>query len=170
MTKVVGITLILLGIWVLLSIIVEGKAFHPRSRFMILALIFQKIQMFLHDHISHHHHKNDVNEVVVGKKASLTLGMVHGIGAETPTQMLLFVTAAGIQRTVLAPLILLTFIGGLLVSNSVIATLSVLGYKAVSKSSWLRIGLGLLTAVVSIYVGVAFLGGNESTLPALLGG
>src|SRR5262245_51302207 len=49
------------------------------------------------------------------------IGMIHGIGAETPTQVLIFVTAAGAGGEGTGLLLLVAFLAGLVTSNSVVA-------------------------------------------------
>jgi high-affinity nickel-transport protein len=98
------------------------------------------------------------------------VGVVHGIGAETPTQVLLFVAAAGAGGSGLGVVLVLTFIVGLLISNSIITALSTFGYIGARKNVKALMVVGGLTAVFSLTVGMFFLLGQGSLLPALLGG
>lgn len=169
MGKVVGVTLILLGIYLVLSLFIQRKNFKPKSRWMVIAEIIQNIQLFIHNRIPHHHHTKITPSREIDRKAAFTIGMIHGIGAETPTQMLVFISAAGAQKTIVGPFILLTFVTGLVISNSFITALAVLGYRSVNENSRIRIILGIITAVVSLYVGTLFFLGRSSFLPAVFG-
>jgi hypothetical protein len=83
--------------------------------------------------------------------------MIHGIGAETPTQLLLFITAAGIGNNILALLFIIAFVSGLILSNLVVVLFSVSGLSKINKHPTLRVSLGLLTVIFSFWVGVRLL-------------
>jgi high-affinity nickel-transport protein len=105
-----------------------------------------------------------------GLFSALTVGMLHGIGAETPTQVLLFVMAAGAGGSVLGVSLLLVFVLGLLISNSLVTLLTTFGYVRARRNSRLYLLLGTITAVFSMVIGLLFITGQTSILPALLGG
>lgn len=171
MERIVGVTLILLGVWLLTSIILHGKQFRMKSSRIFLLEQSIKLYNWVHDHIPHtHQHKHiELPESVSGKTAYL-IGMIHGIGAETPTQMLLFVTAAGVGRGLLGSLLILIFVVGLVSSNFIISLLSIFGYAKVNDHPLLKIGLGTLSGIFSLIVGTLFLLNKAGALPAILGG
>jgi hypothetical protein len=98
------------------------------------------------------------------------VGMIHGIGAETPTQVLIFLTAAGAGGPLVGVLVLATFIVGLVLSNSVITVGSSLGFLEASRNFALYAAVAVLTAVFSLVIGVLFVLGQEGVLPAFFGG
>jgi hypothetical protein len=105
-----------------------------------------------------------------GVRTSMLVGMVHGIGAETPTQVLLFTSAAGLAGTLGGVALVSAFVIGLLLGNTVLAIGATFGLTAGKKMSWFYVGAAATTALVSVYVGVAYLANRTDILPAFLGG
>lgn len=101
---------------------------------------------------------------------SLAIGMLHGIGAETPTQVLVFLAAANAGGTGAGLAVLTAFLVGLMLANSAITLGAVYGFVAAGRRRWAYSGLAILTAVVSLVVGVALVTGSDGVLPALLAG
>lgn len=102
--------------------------------------------------------------------SSFGIGVLHGIGAETPTQILIFAAAANSSHTMLSVGMLASFVVGLVSANTLIALASTLGFRAIARS---RLVLGLLAAVAagwSLFVGAALLAGRSDLLPPALGG
>jgi high-affinity nickel-transport protein len=96
------------------------------------------------------------------------VGIIHGLGAETPSQLLLFLLAANLGGTSRGFLGLLCFIGGLLVMNTIM-TASASGIFASSKHRpRLQLFVTSLTAVYSLVIGSIFLFGISDKLPALV--
>jgi hypothetical protein len=104
-----------------------------------------------------------------GRATAFGVGMIHGVGAETPTQLLIFLTAAGAGGRLAGELVLVAFIVGLLVSNSLITVGSAFGFLRASRNWTLYLIVALLTALFSTVIGLLFLFGKD-TLPALFGG
>src|SRR5439155_12144273 len=69
-----------------------------------------------------------------GRATALGVGMIHGIGAETPTQVLIFLTAAGAGGKGTGVLLLICFLMGLLTSNSLLALASTFGYLGATRN------------------------------------
>lgn len=120
----------------------------------------------------HHHDRPEADEDVpnYGRATAFLVGMVHGIGAETPTQLLIFLTAAGAGGPLVGVLVLATFIVGLVLSNSVITVGSSLGFLQASRHFGLYAAVAVVTAVFSLAIGVLFVLGQEGVLPAFFGG
>ena len=170
--RVVGVTLLLLGLWVLVTAVREGKAFRLRSRWILLidagkqglARLFP--DQHLHQPLSEEHPERQA----YGARSCFVLGLIHGAGAETPTQVVLFATAAGAGGVVVGSLVLLAFVFGLLICNSGMSLLASLGFRQARHRVVFSLSLGVLTGVFSSIVGVLFLLGKSALLPALLGG
>jgi high-affinity nickel-transport protein len=95
--------------------------------------------------------------------------VIHGLGAETPTQILLFLMAANLGGTGYGLLGLLMFILGLLVMNTLMcASAAGLFSASLASPNALR-ALTLATAAYSILVGTIFLMGSSGKLPSLTG-
>jgi hypothetical protein len=98
------------------------------------------------------------------------IGVLHGIGAETPTQLVLFAAAANATDAVSSAGMLLCFVAGLLAANTLVAVGSAFGYRTIGRS---RVALGVLAAVTaafSLVVGGLLLFGRGDVLPSVLGG
>jgi high-affinity nickel-transport protein len=98
------------------------------------------------------------------------VGMIHGIGAETPTQVLIFVAAAGAGGRTAGVVVLLCFVIGLLASNTAISAASTLGFVNAAENWNIYVAVSILTGGFSLAIGAVFLAGGASRLPALFGG
>jgi hypothetical protein len=96
------------------------------------------------------------------------VGMLHGVGAETPTQVLVFLTAAHVAGGAAGVALLACFIAGIFLSNTAVATASSFGYLNANRSFPLYAGIALVNAAASLAIGLVFLTGG--TLPAIVGG
>jgi high-affinity nickel-transport protein len=204
MARVVGVTLIALGIYVFVSLVRHGRDFRLRSRWMLLfsgirrgarwtrerlgrpdpagaaapAATDTALEPALwhhghHGRPGHHHHRDpelDDPFMNYGTATSIGVGVIHGVGAETPTQVLIFLAAAGAGGTAVGVVVLLAFIVGLLASNSLITLGSAFGFLSASRNFAVYATVGVLVALFSLVVGVLFLLGWESVLPAFFGG
>jgi ABC-type nickel/cobalt efflux system permease component RcnA len=228
MTRVVGATLVLLGVYVIVALIRHGRDFRLRSRWMLIfAGVRKGIRMLRarraaateragspqpqpgavatlvvdrslgdltdhpdghptaedvpaaawhhghHGHPGHHHHhvpEPDDAFMNYGKATAFLVGMIHGIGAETPTQVLIFLAAAGTGGKAVGVLVLATFILGLLSSNTLITVGSALGFLQATKNFRIYATVAIVTAVFSLTIGTIFLLGKTTLLPALFGG
>lgn len=171
MEPMVGFTLILLGLWVISSILIHGKKFRLKSRWMILFALIKKVFDLVGNKLSHQHaHPHIHSSQTYGIKTAFIVGVIHGVGAETPTQMVLFATASGVGGDWVGGVLVFLFVLGLIISNSVITFISIGGYKAARENELVNVTLGLITAIFSLIVGTLFLLGRGAFLPALLGG
>lgn len=168
MEHVVGFTLLLLGIWVLGTVVREGKTFRLRSRWMLfIEALKHGVSWFRRIE----HHSNTPHEhLPYGRRSCFMLGLLHGAGAETPTQVILFATAAGVGGAGTGVLVLLLFVLGLLICNSLMSLLVSLGFRRARHHAVFSISLGVVTGVFSSIVGAFFLLGQSTLLPAILGG
>ncbi len=105
-----------------------------------------------------------------GAGTATAVGMIHGVGAETPTQILLFATAAGVAGTAWGLAIVACFVGGLFVGNSILALAAAAGFDVSERVPHIYVGVVVATAFVSVTVGAAFLADRADLLPAFLGG
>ncbi len=212
MTRVVGVTLLLLGVYVFASLIRHGRDFRMRSRWM---LIFSGVRRGIrwakrrvrepehstvvvaaggqastvrddpgsvqapewhhghHGRPGHHHHDRpeaDDAFMTYSRWTALGVGMIHGIGAETPTQVLVFLAAAGAGGRAAGLIVLGAFIAGLLSSNSLITLGSTFGFLRASKNFPIYATVAVLTGAFSLVIGTIFLLGKTTVLPALFGG
>jgi len=237
MERAVGVTLVVLGAYVIVSLVRRGRAFRMRSRWMLAILGMRRAIRFIartqakppqsviiehehdHDHMHDglHEHVHDylqgrtseqiAAEVVCGQAtvaprtvmlgprrrmhrhphrhtavmpddpfanysaaSALGIGALHGIGAETPTQVVIFVGAAGTTGAGAGVLLLAFFIVGLLASNTVVAATATLGFFQSSRRFPVYAMFSAITAAVSLVIGTLFVLGRGDILPAILGG
>jgi len=103
-------------------------------------------------------------------RAAFGIGLLHGTGAETPTQVVLFATAASAGSTGGAAAVLGAFIVGLVAADGAVALLWVGGRLASLRVPRAQLGLGVLTGLASVGVGCTFILQKSALLPSLFGG
>lgn len=167
MERVVGITLLLLGAWILYSLTRYGRSFRLRSRWMLVLDLVAHAWAGLKaratgQRIEHVHTLRQY-----GSRTAFGIGMIHGIGAETGSQALLLAAAAGATSAAQGTLMLLSFTVGLLISNTAVAALSVLGFVSSTTKHSLYAMIAVVAAVSSLIVGSYFVTGNGDALPDL---
>jgi hypothetical protein len=233
MERIVGVTLLVLGVYVLVSLVRSGRDFRMRSRWMLLIAtgrrtidalrrragrpVTQQFVVIEHEHPHRHdvdhghthlaspvasagaelHHGHAEEETVSlstdaasthrhrhrhvlpvptdpfagpGAGGALGIGALHGIGAETPTQVVVFAGAAGATGPVAGVCILVAFLVGLFVSNTAVAAASTFGNVTSARRFPVYAAISVLTAIFSLAVGALFLAGRSSVLPSILGG
>ncbi|MGI8662177.1 MAG: hypothetical protein ACR2LQ_03080 [Acidimicrobiales bacterium] len=216
MERFVGLTLVLLAVYVVWSLVRNGRAFRMRSRWTLLLAGFRRLRRrstkrggamiiehsHAHDHVAHVH-EHDHADIAVGSSAAPSgraagsthshphvhvgrlpddplssygataafgIGMLHGVGAETPTQLLLFLAAAGAGGRGTGIVLLLAFLVGLLSSNTLIAVFATVGALGTAKRWWLTAAVSSFTAASSAVIGLLLLTGNSTVLPSLFTG
>ncbi len=214
MERLVGITLVILGVYVFVALIRHGREFRMRSRWMLIFSgarnLYRKVRPsgasthemepvhvhqgdrgslsvavaedipvseWHHGHHGrpgHHHHKHPEPEsdafMNYGRRTAFGIGMIHGVGAETPTQLVIFLTAAGAGGPVVGEILLGAFLVGLLISNSLITLGTAFGFMKASENWTLYVVVALMTATFSLVIGTLFLLGEGTLLPAIFGG
>jgi hypothetical protein len=168
--RAVGLTLVLLGIYVLGTLLRKKSSRVPRSRASILIGSFRwlvwKIRKVL-DPASDP--RLPETPETYSCKSVFSIGVIHGLGAETPTQLLLFLLAANLGGTGRGFLGLAMFLAGLLTMNTLM-TASAVGIFGVSaaRPCLLRFVVAC-AAAYSLVVGTIFLLGSSTLLPVLGG-
>jgi hypothetical protein len=216
MERVVGATLIVLGVYVVYSLIHDGRDFRMRSRWMLLFAGVRRCIRFVrnhdapalvevvheHDHsessahhfahehlaaeapgggdvavrVAHRHAHRHVGTlppdpfVTYGSRSAFGVGMLHGIGAETPTQLLIFLAVAGAGGKGAGVLLLLCFLVGLLSSNTLVALAGTFGFLGAANNFRLYAAVSVVTAAFSLCIGTLFVFGQGTVLPVLFGG
>lgn len=95
------------------------------------------------------------------------VGMLHGFGAETPTQLVLFITAAGASGALAGELVLVVFTLGLLASNTAIAVAAAAGFLRAGRHGVLYVLVSAIIAVFSLLLGGLYLFGIDAFMPIL---
>lgn len=169
--RMVGVTLLLLGLYVLGTFFRPGSHSHvPRTRITLLVngalwIYWRLSLLFGGTRVE----APQVFKNGYGTSSTFLVGVIHGLGAETPTQILLFLMAANLGGTTAGLLGLLMFIVGLLLMNTLMcASAAGLFSATLARPNALR-ALTLLTSAYSIIVGTIFLVGSAGKLPSLTG-
>ncbi len=170
MGRVVGITLLVLGAWVFYSLyqyVRHGSEFHLRSRWMLVFAWSRYAWRWVMARLHGHAHVEPIEMASYGARTAFGVGMIHGIGAETGTQVLFIGAIGGAAGLGLGLPMMLAFIGGLLISNSAIVVITATGFVASQMRQRLYVGVGVVAGVFSIVVGTLFLVQAEGVLPDL---
>jgi high-affinity nickel permease len=170
MGPVVGATLLFLGIWVFVSLYQyarHGREFRLRSRWMLvfdsIRYAWRRFQARLHGH----EHVDPMEMSSYGVRTAFGVGMIHGIGAETGTQVLLIAAIGGASSQGLGIPMMLAFIAGLLISNSIVVLITATGFIASRVRERLYVVIGVVAGTFSLVIGAIFLLGLETRLPSL---
>lgn len=229
MGRIVGVTLIALGVWIIVGLLRKGRSFRLRSRWMlVIDGTFAGLRRVRggrsgrriavehshdhehvtgsHEHASAHDHAHDAESAdllaVVGAGTSSSplsagighdghtyghahrhefrltsdgrygrgtaagIGMLHGVGIESPTQIALFVASTAMVGTSAGLLLLGAWIVGLVLANSALALLAGLGLLRSGESFTVYATVAVVVGLLSIVVGAFFVLGVE-ILPAI---
>lgn len=195
--KLVGLTLLILGIYVLGTFLRPAPHTHTRPRTRITLLINSALWLYWRLTKIFGGTRVEAPQIFkdgYGAGSTFVVGVIHGLGAETPTQLLLFLLAANLGGTAAGLLGLLMFIVGLLLMNTLMCGAAAGLFSADKAVRWLakgdpstgilnratssmlrlisanaQRGLILLTSAYSIVVGLIFLVGAADKLPSLTG-
>ena len=206
MERVVGVTLVALGVWVIGSWLLKGPGVRMPSRGLLVVAAIRRIRrrrpvvVIEHEHehpvseAHEHDHDHDHAHEVVGARvqtkasthrhrhthvatvpddpfptyggaATVGVGMLHGVGFETPTQGLVFVTAAGAGSRATGLFVLACFLAGLIIANTLVAAASTLCFTAGGPRARLYTIASLVAAGASIALGLLYLVGKGDVLP-----
>jgi high-affinity nickel permease len=91
------------------------------------------------------------------KKNVFTIGLIHGIGVETPTQLLLFTTIAGLTASQFGIAIVLAFSIGLFITHILLALIGVVAADGFSKLAPFRQWMRISAVSFSLILGVSYL-------------
>ncbi|ACZ39251.1 hypothetical protein [Sphaerobacter thermophilus] len=168
MERVVGVTLLVLGGWILYSLWRHGRDFQLRSRWMLVFAAVGNAWAWLRSRLRGERYvRHDHWVSSYGWKTALGIGMIHGIGAETGSQALLLAATAGATTKVAGSVLLVAFVVGLVISNSIIAALTTFGFVSSSTRRTVFVVIGLIAGVFSLFLGFLFTTGIGVELPDL---
>ena len=212
MSRIVGWTLVLLGAYIVYSLVRDRGRFRMRSRWMLVLSGVRKaylrfrawlgrsrageiehehghaaVPSFHHSdagtstarpsgmraptHQHRHTHRLDEDPFVdYSARSAVGIGVLHGIGAETPTQVLIFLGAANAGGTGAGITVLIFFLVGLLAANSAITVISAFGFEAAGRRQRVYGVLGAVTAAISLVVGGLLIFGQDVLLPEFFAG
>lgn len=164
--RLVGFTLLLLGIYVLGSLVFRPEDTLPKSRYRLLHEGYHRARLAIRRSSDGAIEAYEPPANFDGRSV-FVIGVIHGLGAETPSQLMIFLLAANLGGAALGMLGLGVFLGGLLTMNALM-TASAAGIFGMSRHRprVLRVISGL-TGIYSVVMGILFLLGRSSLLPVL---
>lgn len=170
--RVVGATLLLLAAWVFFSLAqqLRGRGeFRLRSRWMLLfsgvAYLWHRLHAWVEGRAHEHEHKL----MRYGPLSAFIVGTIHGIGAETGSQVLLIAAVGGAGGPADGLMLMGSFIVGLVLSNSLLVAIAAAGFLGTQSHRRTYVAIGLATGLFSLVVGAYFLAGRANALPDLPG-
>lgn len=227
MGRIVGITLILLGGWILYELARKGRDFRLRSRWMLVidgtfsglrrvrnGLTGRSISVE-HDHDHEHvddqhdglpahdhahveanvdalvpvaagasgwrtwrtraaHSHSHTHELALpstpdasyGHRTATGIGMLHGVGIESPTQIAIFVASSAATGMSFGLMLLGAWVVGLIIANAGLALVAGAGVLNAERSFPIYAGLAVIVSILSIALGTLYLLGLD-ILPAI---
>jgi hypothetical protein len=169
MERTVGVTLLLLSTYLMYSLYMfsfKSKPIVLRSRWMLVFDGFKRAWFWCAGKISKHplHHPVAANW---DNKGAFSIGLIHGFGAETGTQVLLFAAVAGSGSLSSGLYMLCAFTIGMIVSTLSVGICLAAGLATSRYLKWALLILGIFAAMFSLIVGVYFTLGEGDLLPSL---
>ena len=161
MERFVGLTLIVLAIYILSKLVTGDRDSLPPARGMLLMRFGHWL---LHSAFRPAHTRPQPPVRAYSASAAFGVGVIHGVGAETPSQLTLFLLAANLGGTAKGFLGLGMFLVGLLAMNTLMAASACGMFRFSARRSTLRVFSGL-TAAYSLAIGIVFLFGLSGRLP-----
>jgi high-affinity nickel-transport protein len=165
MDAVVGVTLILLGTWIALSLVRNRGRIVFRSRWMLVGDLTMSLYRRAQSRLTGAEHVHAARSRPYGPASSTTIGVIHGIGAETGTQALLLASAAGATSAAEGSFLLVSFAVGLVASNLLITMASTFGWVGAGSRRIVQAALGIAIATFSLALGFIFLFQKSDILP-----
>jgi hypothetical protein len=235
MGRIVGLTLIALGVWILLELLRKGRDFRLRSRWMLVIngtfaglrrvrngfsgrqITVEHEHVHEHDDLDHddapahdhshleaeaevevevelnsvpvmvepsgwqgfrrrlHHHSHphahalalpDRPDASYGHRSATGIGMLHGVGIESPTQIAIFVASSSVAGVGFGLTLLGAWVLGLIVANAGLALIAGAGILNAEKSFPVYATLAIIVSVLSVILGTLYLF-DLDLLPAL---
>jgi hypothetical protein len=164
--RLVGLTLIVLAIYVLGSLVWGNPHAMPPSRAAILIRGYRRLRRRFSWSAAEAAAYADEDLNYTGPIA-FGVGVIHGLGAETPSQLALFLLAANLGGVAKGVGGMATFLAGLLVMNTLMTASACGLFRGTAlHPRAMRVFIGL-TAVYSFVIGLIFLLGYSTHLPAL---
>jgi high-affinity nickel-transport protein len=161
---VVGLTLVAMGLLVLEQVWRQRTAYQYVSRWRLLIDLIRRVWL----------RRRGIVEwdttLPLSKRTAFGVGVLHGTGAETPTQVVLFASAAAAGSSGGAALVLVAFVIGLIASDLAVALVWLSSRLSAVRIPSGQVALGLITGIASVGVGTAFIFEKSSLLPSLVGG
>lgn len=171
--RLVGATLIVLAVYVLVTFLrrkpdAAHRHFIPRSRIALLISGVRYTGWRLRQLRNPAALQPEPFTFQYNQSSVFVVGIIHGLGAETPSQLLLFLLAANLGGTSRGFIGLLCFIAGLLLMNTLMTASASGIFATATNRPRVQTLVTSLTAAYSFIIGAIFLLGASDKLPPLL--
>lgn len=143
----VSLTLIILGAIILSSIFQRKKDYEYKSRIAIFSEFILKL-------INKSSNEKKLSPVTLAIIGAFVVGIIHGVGVESPTQIAIISNAVGLDNVTIATIHLTLFVVGLLVSTILVTFLFSFGFIKAKLKRNLYLFLGTITGAYSIGLGL----------------
>jgi high-affinity nickel permease len=170
MERVVGLTLLVLGLYVLWTTTFprHTHSHGPRTRITLLVngmlwLVWRIRQWFSAEPIARRQLFGDG----LGKAPAFLVGVIHGIGAETPSQIMIFLLAANLGGIGEGVLGIAMFVVGMLVMNTLMCAAAAGLFRFSRHEPRAFRWVAGLSAAYSILLGMFFLAGSPAVASVL---
>ena len=110
-----------------------------------------------HRHRHAHHLDLPVDRAVAGGGVATGIGMLHGIGVESPTQIAIFVASTSVVGTTGGLTLLVAWVGGLVIANAGLALVAGAGLLRPDKNTRTVRAVAIIVAALSTALGVQYL-------------
>lgn len=170
MERVVGVTLLFLAAYLFYSLyrfFRGGAEFRLRSRWMLVFAGVRNTWGAIRARLFGRPHTHVHETQQYGVRTAVGIGMIHGVGAETGTQALVIATAVGAESQTTGVIALVSFLVGLLISNSLVTVVSTAGFVSAARRQAIYVAAGFFAAVFSLFVGLFFILNSTDILPDL---
>lgn len=165
--RLVGITLIVLGLYVLYAFFRPPAGGVPLTRFALILRSFEWCRWKIGRLLGSEAERPVASAMDYGTKTTFIIGAIHGLGAETPSQLMVFLLAANLGGLSLGFLGLAMFIAGLLIMNGLMTAFTTGIFGLGRNRIFVTRALAGLGAIYSIAVGFIFVIGSSARLPSL---
>lgn len=149
MEFLVGLSLLVLGAFILYSIFSQRNNYKYESRVEI-------VSKWIHRALNKEG-KLNLSVSKVGFIGAFVIGIVHGIGAETPTQVMLITSSVGLDNVIAATMQLVLFTIGVLFASIAITYAASWGFMKARFRKKIYFILGSVTGIYSVWLGITII-------------
>lgn len=122
-----------------------------------------------HSHSHSHSHKHELtlaeSAAGTGNGTAAGIGVLHGIGFESPTQIAVFVASTSLVGVWAGVSLLIAWVAGLIIANTFLAILAAYGLLGAERNFTIYAAVAVFVAIASLLMGAFLLFGTDPPLP-----